>query len=436
MKIRSLLIRPHRIANLAFPGDGIIISRRANFGDSIISSDPDELGKLLASVPEDEEDPQLSQLGVTSSELLSYLIERSLAAQDYRSCFVALQQAVSKAKVVLQSRARKDDDPGIPLEDVLRAQIEALTSSSSNQRLRLIEVQQAYDAQQGLKGVQEPRSTSISYPSRTDHFSFPQKNNFSAQTTTIFDDDNDKQGKNVTDDFSTTSTSKVEHDRGSNPLPDPSVPNTRIPDPPAPSFWTGFTASHHNQISTVRSDGELRSPFRDSQIRSMDEIALNSQRLIEAFIKFPALRAAQFIERQDWTQAVLDVLSKQLDLCDCFILAPFSGKLNQVMKDAGEFARGGDILFRLEDDSAKLVVGRINSNSLLAPGAKLTATLQSEFEGRNSNLKLSLRILTVRGHDADNDEWEIVGAAVGDGWGGLPLNYTFDRESSTIALAE
>ena len=126
----------------------------------------------------------------------------------------------------------------------------------------------------------------------------------------------------------------------------------------------------------------------------------------------------------------------QSNYAHTYLVPPIGGIVTSVYKDIGESVEPGEPILRVENDAYVLLVGIIQVRSAIWPGVKITLTAKDIFE-TGSTKKVTATIVSVRGHDADNDEWEIVAEAKNPyvtGKPTLPLNYHFDTDTTDIKV--
>lgn len=142
---------------------------------------------------------------------------------------------------------------------------------------------------------------------------------------------------------------------------------------------------------------------------------------------------------------VLDVRMRQLAFLDTFLVAPFAGRITAIFKDVGEFVQAGEPVLRIESDERLRLVGLIQFKGLVGVGDQVALKVRNIFEG-GDELRMTGSVVSVRGHDADDDEWDLIidienysGQQLSHPDGSvetihLPLNVQFDRFETEIAL--
>lgn len=104
---------------------------------------------------------------------------------------------------------------------------------------------------------------------------------------------------------------------------------------------------------------------------------------------------------------LLDVRKRQLAYLDTFLVPPFRGRIAAIYKDMGEYVQAGEPVLRIENDERLRLVGRIQFKGLVSVGDKVTLKVRNLFEG-SDELAMAGAIVSVRGHDADDDEWDVI----------------------------
>ncbi len=133
---------------------------------------------------------------------------------------------------------------------------------------------------------------------------------------------------------------------------------------------------------------------------------------------------------------VVDEELKQLQLnyAHTFLVTPVEGVVTGVFKDIGESVEVGEPVLRIENDTYLLLVGRVQCRSPLWANRPLTITLKSIFDDKKSKV-IDGRLLSIRGHEKDNDEWDVVIEIKNPKESGLPMlpsNYQFDANTDEI----
>ena len=101
----------------------------------------------------------------------------------------------------------------------------------------------------------------------------------------------------------------------------------------------------------------------------------------------------------------------QINFAHTYLVSPINGIITAVYKDIGEYVESGEAVCRVENDSVVLFVGTLHSRKPLLVGRKLKLKIGSIFEDPERGQCLDAVIRAVRGHSADNDEWDIIAEA-------------------------
>ena len=126
----------------------------------------------------------------------------------------------------------------------------------------------------------------------------------------------------------------------------------------------------------------------------------------------------------------------QTNFAHTFLISPISGVVTIVYKDLGESVEAGEPVLRIENDDVIFAVGQVLYRGLLRVDQSVTIHIDDLFAD-GTPLDVPGTIKAIRGHNADNDEWEIVIECVNPVVGGvkaLPIYYQFDRDMSSIVI--
>jgi hypothetical protein len=132
----------------------------------------------------------------------------------------------------------------------------------------------------------------------------------------------------------------------------------------------------------------------------------------------------------------LDVRGLQLNFAHTYLFAPFSGLITAIYKEVGESVEPGEPIVRVENDEVILAVGQINFRDVIRVGMAVQLTTKDLFEG-GQPVTIVGSIVSVRGHEVDDDEWDVIVEIENPEVKGqrlLPLNYGFDPDTTDISL--
>jgi hypothetical protein len=200
--------------------------------------------------------------------------------------------------------------------------------------------------------------------------------------------------------------------------------NWTIPKGNEPVIWTQRVKSQ-----------SVTHPLLDLQIaQRQNVIAVLKEEMQNRTVlqKLPTMAASLLAE----LKAIdLGVRSLQLNYVHTFLTAPLNGRITAIYKDVGENVEPGEPVLRIENDSTVFFVGKLRWRAPLWPGKAMKVKLKSIFEQEGFDKTIDAKVLSVRGHSADNDEWDIVAEAANpevDGHRLLPLNYQLDPETDLV----
>ena len=151
------------------------------------------------------------------------------------------------------------------------------------------------------------------------------------------------------------------------------------------------------------------------------------------------------LEIMDW-----EINKLQLNYAHTYLVPPFDGIVTAVYKDLGESVVAGEPVLRIDDHTRLLLVGRIQFRGVLRLDDPIGATgkvrirTSSLFEDGQMQEFRDVKIVSIRGHDADNDEYDLIleleNPTIDPGDDPddpktprvLPINYHFDRDDTEI----
>ncbi|WP_428305434.1 hypothetical protein [Lacipirellula sp.] len=132
-----------------------------------------------------------------------------------------------------------------------------------------------------------------------------------------------------------------------------------------------------------------------------------------------------------------EVRRLQVTFAESYLTSPISGIVTAVFKDVGECVQPGEAVMRIENDAVVFLVGRVQYFGMLRIGLDVIVRAADLFEA-NVAEDFRGRIRGIRGHEADDDEWEILiecdNPVDGHGRRKLPIYYQFDRNTTKIIV--
>ncbi|WP_165505607.1 HlyD family secretion protein [Rhizobium leguminosarum] len=133
----------------------------------------------------------------------------------------------------------------------------------------------------------------------------------------------------------------------------------------------------------------------------------------------------------------LEVRTLQLNYVHTHLTSPLDGLITGIFKDVGETVEPGEPVLRIENDRKILIVGRVQYQGVLYVGRTFTIDLKSVFEDGTTK-SLPGTVVAIRGHENDNDEWDIIvkcdNLVDAGGRPLLPLNYHFDPDTDSFTV--
>ena len=129
----------------------------------------------------------------------------------------------------------------------------------------------------------------------------------------------------------------------------------------------------------------------------------------------------------------LEITKLQNALLQTLLISPFSGLITAIYKDVGETVGAGEPILRIENDEELLVVGFIQYRGSLR--LQQQVTLATKIFETNETKELPGRLVAIRGHDADDDEWDVIihcSNAENPDERIIPINYHFDKDTTEL----
>jgi hypothetical protein len=131
----------------------------------------------------------------------------------------------------------------------------------------------------------------------------------------------------------------------------------------------------------------------------------------------------------------LDVKRLQVAYLNTILMSPIDGSVTGVFKDLGDSVRAGEPVIRVENDVEVLLVGTLIYRGMLSTGSKVSIT--TLVFGSPDNISISGAVVSIRGHDSEEDEWDVLVRCKNRDAGGnplLPINYNFDFDDTTVTI--
>lgn len=204
--------------------------------------------------------------------------------------------------------------------------------------------------------------------------------------------------------------------------------------------YTSYNTSSDSVFSqeTATDASQFTTPQQDNEISFLDKkLAVEEQFLQHQLFAFqiPYLRRLMDNEFDN----IDDEIAKlQVGLTRSYLTSPFPGIVTAVYKDVGEAVAAGERVIRVENNDELLLVGRIHCRGAIYVGATAEIDTNHLYES-NQSLKITgVKVVSIRGHDVDDDEWDIILSCknpVGqNGRKILPINYHFDKGTTSLSI--
>ena len=205
-------------------------------------------------------------------------------------------------------------------------------------------------------------------------------------------------------------------------------------DPKDGKEFPGFYKSQ--EVTTFYS--EFVHPYLDNIIgHERAQVELMTEMMTDALY---AVRVNHLSEIWENELKALDqeVEKFQTSFIHTFLLPPFPGVVTAVYKHVGENVQAGEPVIRIEDNSKILLVGIINCRGVLRLGDVVKIRTGDLFEDGEVLDIPDAKIVSIRGHDSDNDFWDLIFQCDNPQDAAkryrLPINYHFDRDNIEITI--
>ena len=209
------------------------------------------------------------------------------------------------------------------------------------------------------------------------------------------------------------------------------------------SGWTEVTSEFQNQRTEADqvafSHPPLDNKITDSQLQISVMLERMKQRL--AALRVPHLDRIVENELRAMDQ---EIRRLQLNYAHTFLYSPIDGIITAIYKDLGESVSAGEPVLRVENDRFVYLVGTVIAKGFLSVGQSCVIHSDDFLETgqplKSDSMTLGVpgELVSIRGHNRDNDEWEVVIEASNrrsDSSTIFPLHYEFDRSNSRIDFA-
>ncbi|MET3606149.1 hypothetical protein ABIC99_003985 [Sphaerotilus sulfidivorans] len=208
---------------------------------------------------------------------------------------------------------------------------------------------------------------------------------------------------------------------------------------------TQVSEVHQRPVVTTNSLAEFVHPRLEEDIESANAISQLDSEQAELSVRKPRLQNLEQILSNEDKSLRAEVKKRQAALIDSYLVCPIDGIVTAIYKDVGEYVQAGEPVLRVEDDTELLIVGFIQCKGIIELGEPVHLDVKNVFES-GASLSLAGNIVALRGHESDDDEWDIVihvknqqGQQLRQKDGKtrivrLPINFQFDRLETRISL--
>ncbi|WP_417395998.1 hypothetical protein [Gimesia chilikensis] len=462
-KIRSLLVRPIRSVDLAFNMPGVIAfqnTQTAKLGTRITGTNLEtSIYELMEQDAKTARSKNLPELTFDATEIASKLSAGTLFAIRNKSLCVALDQKLLQRENIFREQYKHQAKLIKKLKDMYKggAAVPPDSATGSNPKTKqqrlgtLIAASQdkftALKKAYGKAGVQGTSSTDVTYNGRivTKSKTLGSGVQIQGHQTHVHEDNPPSNPKQIL----------VHHTNAGTPI-GYNAKDKKWED----ITEEGYRSSEHSlqylditeknegnekgfkQTSTTK-HREFVYPRRDALIRFLrTQIDLMDEQLAEEMYGHLVNDDLDKVMKNELELIDNEVLKLQLNLAHTFLTSPVGGLVTAIYKDLGESVSAGDPVLRVEDDSTVLLVGRLRHPGPIRVGATAVIETTSLFENNKIQKFSDAKVVSVRGHAVDNDEWELmlevenplVDPSHEEKGRILPLNYHFDRDNTTIEI--
>lgn len=199
-----------------------------------------------------------------------------------------------------------------------------------------------------------------------------------------------------------------------------------------PNILSEMTESTHcTRQTTTTNLVDFKDPSTDASIEYQKmQLELQDELLKHQIISKKVENMKRIMENE-LKLLELDINRLQHAFLQTLLISPIDGMITAVYKDPGDYVNPGEPVVRVENDKELLIVGFIQCRELLKVKRKVTLkTIMFENFEQEEKI-IHGEIVAIRGHDADDDEWDVIIHCKNDDRK-IPINYHFDKDNTTI----
>jgi multidrug efflux pump subunit AcrA (membrane-fusion protein) len=180
---------------------------------------------------------------------------------------------------------------------------------------------------------------------------------------------------------------------------------------------------------------DFKYPLKDEEI-ALQRIQLEIQdELLKHQLINLKVQNLSKIMNNELRQLELDITKLQNVFLQTLLISPISGLITAIYKDVGETVSAGEPVIRVENDEELLIVGFIQYRGSLK--LQQEVTLATKIFETNETKEIPGRLVAIRGHDADDDEWDVIihcSNAENPEDRIIPINYHFDKDTTELFI--
>jgi hypothetical protein len=427
-RIRSLQVRPIESADLCFDVAGVLALRdaqRCRLGQRVTAAPhpPGIYAQFTDTAPGDP-----SRIRFDGAAIHTELTKHFLVALRNDVLSAVVSQAISQRQALfLQKYKHKKKifdalSAVYPRDDAAQTgRVKRLTDLAQYTQARMNALLKAYDdekvPQVTTRTIAETRNEGIV---KNELYLTPVTMATTAQSIQVTDASSNVQQLHKVPEAKTIP--QAYRDGDWKPLTDPTFKNQEII----------ITDDAHVQRTTT-SGFEFRHPRYDVRIEGLRALIDIEQELLDSRLAAYAVADTEAMLDAELRALDMEVFRAQLEFAQTYLASPITGIITAVYKDVGEAVQPGEPVVRVENDERLLLVGLVQHRGLVRVGQQTELHLAFPFE-HPGRMTVVGEVRSVRGHQADDDEWDIVIECANPGQRDLPLNYMCDRDTSRLVL--
>jgi HlyD family secretion protein len=212
---------------------------------------------------------------------------------------------------------------------------------------------------------------------------------------------------------------------------------TDNPKPPGSANTQTVTNAYSQKPtnSSLNTDYAYRMPTAENDAQyQRGQISLLDEQYAQ-FMFTQNLKFLQTVFNNELNSIDLDIKRLQIAYLNTLLLSPIDGIVSGLFRDPGDCVKAGQAVLRVENEAQIYLVGTIICRSLLTLGSKMAVETKLFGDPAGSNLILTGSIVSIRGHDAKDDIWDVMILCnnqdrFNNNQPILPLNYNFDYDDT------